>query len=148
MTHNSQITITGFVAGEPQFFPENDGKTAFLSARIGSTPRKYDRQNNDWIDGETTWFDLNAYGALAKNLEVSIEKGTPLFISGNLTSRVWTDDEGKEHTVNVIKATAVGHNLTFGTATFKRGTASDDELAQVVEIANDPAITEQGKKKK
>ncbi|MDR0950896.1 MAG: single-stranded DNA-binding protein [Candidatus Ancillula sp.] len=122
---NSLITTTGFVASDPIFFDKNTQKNDFASKdfasfRFGSSPRYYDEKSKSWLDGNTTWYDIQTFGSLAKNVVESISKGDPIIVSGLIRTRIWEDQEGRERTNLVIKADSIGHDLVFGQTKFSR----------------------------
>jgi single-strand DNA-binding protein len=142
MINNIEITATGNVVNEPLYFEEKEGRKAMVSFRFASTPRYYNAQDQEWVDGTTTWFDVNAYGSLADNVNASISKGQPLVITGVLRTRIWTDSDGTDHSSNLLKVTAVGHNLALGTAVFERKKVTDEYVAQSIGAVSEESENE------
>jgi single-strand DNA-binding protein len=68
--NDALITLVGFVAAPPRYTITGNG-TPFMSLRVGSTPRRFDRETGQWRDGETTFLTANCWRALADNLNSS-----------------------------------------------------------------------------
>ena len=88
--------------------------------RVASTPRRYQRRTETWEDGDTQWYAVNAWRALAENCDRSLRRGDPVVVHGKLTAHVWTNKAGLEVTTFEIEAAFVGHDLNRGTSTFVR----------------------------
>ncbi len=115
---NDTITITGLVATTPRHITTGDGLT-ISSFRLASTQRRFDKDTEKWIDGETNWFTVTCFRQLAANVGRSINKGERVIVTGTLRIREWDNGEKVGTTVEV-EADAVGHDLTWGLATFVR----------------------------
>ena len=115
---DTQITISGRVATTPRHLITQDG-LPITSFRFAQATRKFDREQNRWTDGETNWYTVTAFRQLAINLSESISKGERILVLGNLRIRDWDNGERAGTSVE-IEAESVGHDLTWGTAEFKR----------------------------
>lgn len=120
MSTQSTLTVAGFVGSEVKFSPGQDGGVPFASFRLGCTPRIHDRQNESWRDGATVWYTVKTWRQAAVNVAHSVHKGQPVVVTGRLLVDEWTNDEGKERTSLVIEASALGHDLVFGSTFFLR----------------------------
>lgn len=126
MTDN--ITLIGFVATAPKHFVTSEG-LPITSFRLASTQRRFDRAQGRWADGETNWYTITTFRQLAINAVGSVSKGDRLIVSGRLRIRGW--EAGDRSGTNIdVEADAVGHDLSWGTATFTRSivTASTPAL--------------------
>lgn len=115
---NDIITVRGFVASEVKS-STTPGGIATASFRIGSTERRFDRNNNVWIDGNTNWFTVQSFRHLAGHVGCSIKKGQRVIVLGKLRLRQW-EREGRIYHVAEIDAESVGHDLMWGSANFTR----------------------------
>lgn len=115
-----QVTVLGNVAGEVSY-GETSGGVPMANFRLGCTERRYDRQRECWVDGDTHWLTVTAWRALAVNLIGSLAKGDPVLVSGRLRMREWVEGEARRSRVE-IDARSVGHDLTRGTSAFRRAT--------------------------
>lgn len=115
---NAHVTITGNLTVDPQTrqFDTGKRKTKFS---IASTPSKKDAQG-EWRDGTTTFYDVECWGRLADHVAESLRKGDPVVVSGRLTSETWEGQDGGQRRSIVVSASAVGHDLTWGTSRFER----------------------------
>jgi single-strand DNA-binding protein len=89
------------------------------SFRLAASHRRFDRTANKWVDGETNWFTVTAFRQLAINSAGSVSKGERVVVTGKLRVRDWDNGERAGTSVEV-EAEALGHDLTWGTATFTR----------------------------
>ncbi|MBV6697633.1 single-stranded DNA-binding protein [Kitasatospora aureofaciens] len=115
--NETQVTVIGNVATEVTYGETGSG-VPMASFRLASTERRYDRQRECWVDGDTQWLSVTAWRALAVNLIGSLAKGDPVVVSGRLRMREWGEGEVKRAKVE-IDARWVGHDLTRGTSAFR-----------------------------
>jgi len=132
------ISLTGLVATTPKHIVTGTGLSV-TSFRFASTQRRYDRSEQKWVDGETNWYTVTTFRQLAINVNASLQKGQRVIVTGRLRVRDWATDD--KHGTNVeIDADAVGHDLSWGTTTFTRSTAT--AVAEADEAADgEPAST-------
>lgn len=117
------VTVIGFVAQDPIFEVLASG-TSLMSLRIGSTPRRYDREIGQWRDDEPMFLTVNAMRTLADNLQAcEFQKGDPVIVTGKLRIREYVRD-GQRRFSAQIEATTVGHDLSRGVARFQRAQRS------------------------
>jgi single-strand DNA-binding protein len=107
--NDSLITVQGFVGTKPTL--RAAGPHVVASFRMASTPRRLVRATGEWADGETQWYTVSCWRSLGENVNISLDKGDPVFVHGRLTSRTWTGRDGVESTSLEIEATTVGHDL-------------------------------------
>ena len=112
------ITLTGFVATAPNHLVTGEG-LPITSFRLASTQRRFDRSRNLWIDNGTNWYTVTSFRQLALNANCSIKKGERVIVTGRLRIRDWTAGD-KVGTSIEIDADSIGHDLTWGTASFTR----------------------------
>ena len=117
-TNELTLTLVGWVATEPRKF-EGAGTTAFTSFRMASTRRHFDRVQNVWVDGRTEWFTVKAWRQQALNVAGSLRKSDPVIVHGRLAMEEWAGPEGPRTSL-VLEALAIGPDLTFGEASFRR----------------------------
>jgi single-strand DNA-binding protein len=112
------LSVTGLVATTPRHLVTQDG-LPITSFRLASSQRRFDRNQNKWIDGETNWFTVTAFRQLAINSAGSINKGDRLLVAGKLRVRDWDNGERAGTSVEV-EADSLGHDLTWGSSVFTR----------------------------
>jgi len=113
-----QITITGLVATTPRHLVTQDA-LPITSFRLASSQRRFDRNQNRWVDGETNWYTITSFKQLAINSAGSINKGDRIVVTGKLRIRDWDNGERAGTSVEV-EADAIGHDLTWGASVFTR----------------------------
>ncbi|MFG2564614.1 single-stranded DNA-binding protein [Streptomyces sp. NPDC048567] len=111
------VTLVGNAATAVEFRETVSGGMARF--RFAVTPRRWDRAKEVWADGHTSFYTVWAWRALAQNLTGSVAVGEPLVVHGRLKVRE-EELEGQRRTFVDIEAVAVGHDLTRGTAAFRR----------------------------
>lgn len=112
------ITLTGLVATIPRHLTTSAG-LPLTSFRLASTQRRFDRAKNSWVDGETNWYTVTAFRQLATNVVNSLNKGERVVVTGRLRLREWATNERSGTNIEV-DADAIGHDLSWGTASFTR----------------------------
>ncbi|MEU5403312.1 single-stranded DNA-binding protein [Streptomyces sp. NPDC005963] len=116
--NDTLVTVVGNAATQVEYRETAGGGMARF--RIAVTPRRWDKQSAAWIDGRTGFYTVFAWRSLAINLAGSVSVGEPLVVHGRLRVRE-EEREGQRRTSVDIEAMAVGHDLTRGTAAFRRG---------------------------
>ena len=109
------ITVSGNLGADVEFH-KGDGFSK-ASFRIACTPRL--RRGQDWVDGHTTWLNIECSNRIADNVRDSLTKGDPVVVTGRLRTRVW-ESQGTKHERMVIEASSIGHDLSRGTSKFTR----------------------------
>ena len=113
-----KVTITGLVATTPRYLVTAEG-LPITSFRMACSQRTFDRAKMEWTDGETNWYTITSFKQLAINVAGSISKGDRVFVTGDLRIRDWDNGERSGTSVEV-EATAVGHDLNWGSSVFTR----------------------------
>lgn len=104
---SNTITITGHLGVAPslRFTPSG---TAVLNGSVADTPRRFNRDTNQWEDsGDTLWLDWAIFGEDAESLAEQIEKGSKVTIVGKLKARTFQTRDGDQRTVNEITADSI-----------------------------------------
>ena len=112
------VTLQGWLGTDVTL--RQAGETPVASFRVACTPRRYQKKTDQWVDGTTQWFSVNAWRALAEHCERSLRRGDPVVVHGRLNAQVWSNSAGLEVTSYDVEAVVVGHDLNRGTSTFLR----------------------------
>lgn len=112
------ITLTGNVAAEPRQYTFEDGARV-TSLRVLTAHRYFDRKTGQWTDGEKVCFAVRCWRALGDNVAQSIKVGHPVVVSGKLRIREF-GPEGDRRFMPEVEASAVGHDLRWGTGVFAK----------------------------
>jgi len=123
MAGETTITVIGNLVDDPdlRFTPSG---AAVANFRIASTPRTFDRQTNEWKDGETLWLGCAVWRQAAENVAESLQKGMRVIVQGRLKSRSYETREGEKRTVFEIDVDEVGPSLKSATAKVTKASRS------------------------
>lgn len=112
------VTLTGNLGMDPVGFSRDPNNPA-CSFNVGVSSGYFDQSSQSWRSRETVWIKVRAYRALAANVMRSLHKGDAVVVAGALRMDRWTKD-GVNRTAIVLDASAVGHDLNYGTSVFSR----------------------------
>ncbi len=115
MAGETTITIIGNITNDPELRFTPSG-AAVANFTVASTPRNFDRQSNDWKDGETLFMRCSVWRDAAENVAESLQRGTRVIVSGRLRSRSYETKEGEKRTVVEMEVDEVGPSLRYATA--------------------------------
>ncbi len=117
---NDIITVLGVIGTDPEAKVTPTG-VPLIKFRMASTQRKFDKSTNTWVDGNTNWYTVSAFRALAKNAIATLHRGDPVVVTGRLYLRAWNTGE-RQGTSADLEADVIGLDLQWGTANFQRTT--------------------------
>ena len=115
MAGDTVITIVGNVTGDPELRFTPSG-AAVANFTVASTPRAFDRQSNEWKDGETLFMRCSVWRDAAENVAESLQRGTRVIVTGRLKSRSYETKEGEKRTVIEMDVDEVGPSLRYASA--------------------------------
>ena len=115
MAGDTIITIVGNLTGDPELRFTPSG-AAVANFTIASTPRSFDRQSNEWKDGETLFMRCSVWREAAENVAESLTRGTAVIAQGRLVSRSYETKEGEKRTVMEMQVDEIGPTLRRATA--------------------------------
>lgn len=121
MSQENQITLRGFVTAEPKFKQTALTATPLAEIRVGSTPRRLDRETGEWRELPTTYYTVKCWRRLAINAASSLHKGDMVLVRGRFSVHNWVDSEQRPRVTIEIEADSLGHDLTYGWSHFLRG---------------------------
>jgi single-strand DNA-binding protein len=129
MAGETTLTIIGNLTADPElrFTPSGDGVANFT---VASTPRTFDRQSNEWKDGETLFMRCAAWRELSENVTESLTKGTRVMVTGRLKSRSYETKEGEKRTVIELEVDEIGPSLRYATAQVTRSQRGNGQGGQ------------------
>ncbi|HSU70407.1 MAG TPA: single-stranded DNA-binding protein [Micrococcaceae bacterium] len=119
MAGETTITVVGNLTNDPElrFTPSGSAVANFT---IASTPRTFDRQSNEWKDGETLFLRASVWREAAENVAESLTKGTRVIVNGRLKSRSYETKEGEKRTVIELEVDEIGPSLRYANAKVNR----------------------------
>lgn len=112
MAGETTITVIGNLTNDPElrFTPSGSAVANFT---IASTPRTFDRQSNEWKDGETLFLRAAVWREAAENVAESLTKGMRVIVTGRLKSRSYETKEGEKRTVIELEVDEIGPSLRY-----------------------------------
>jgi single-strand DNA-binding protein len=123
MAGETVITVVGNLVDDPELRFTPSG-AAVANFRIASTPRTFDRQSNEWKDGDALFLSCSVWRQAAENVAESLQRGMRVVVQGRLKSRTYETREGEKRTVFEIEVEEVGPSLKYATAKVTRTTRS------------------------
>ncbi|WP_289017622.1 single-stranded DNA-binding protein [uncultured Ornithinimicrobium sp.] len=115
MAGETPITVVGNLTADPELRFTPSG-AAVANFTVASTPRQFDRQANEFKDGETLFMRCSVWREAAENASESLSKGMRVIVTGRLVSRSWQTNEGENRTVMEMQVDEVGPSLRYATA--------------------------------
>ena len=112
---DTNITVIGNMVADPELRFTPSG-AAVASFRIASTPRFFDKQANEWRDGDSLFLTCNVWRQYAENVAESLSKGMRVIVTGRLKQRSYETREGEKRTVMEMEVDEVGPALKYATA--------------------------------
>ena len=115
----TSITVVGNLVADPELRFTQTG-AAVATFRVASTPRRYDSQSNQWVDGEALFLSCNIWRQAAENVAETLTKGMRVIVTGRLRQRSYESREGEKRTVMELEVDEVGPSLRYATAQVNR----------------------------
>jgi single-strand DNA-binding protein len=123
MAGETPITVIGNLTADPELRFTPSG-AAVANFTVASTPRTFDRQSNEWKDGEALFLNCSVWRQAAENAAESLQRGMRVIVSGRLKARSYETREGEKRTVFEIDVDEVGPSLKYATAKVTKTTRS------------------------
>ncbi|PBC82454.1 single-strand DNA-binding protein [Streptomyces sp. KS_16] len=120
--NDTMVTLVGNAATAVEHRQTTAG-VSVARFRLAATSRRWDRAQERWTDGGTSFYTVRSWRALADNVAASVAVGEPLVVQGRLRLREGEQppDRGGQRWFSAeVDAVAIGHDLARGTAAFRR----------------------------
>jgi single-strand DNA-binding protein len=115
------ITVVGNLTADPELRYTQNG-LAVANFTIASTPRTFDRQSNEWKDGEALFLRASVWREFAEHVAGSLNKGSRVIATGRLKQRSYDDRDGQRRTAIELEVDEIGPSLRYATAQVTRST--------------------------
>jgi single-strand DNA-binding protein len=115
MAGETPITVVGNLTADPELRFTPSG-AAVANFTVASTPRTFDKQSNEWKDGEALFLNCSVWRQAAENAAESLQRGMRVVVQGRLKARSYETREGEKRTVFEIDVDEVGPSLKYATA--------------------------------
>ncbi|MRG58977.1 single-stranded DNA-binding protein [Agromyces sp. CFH 90414] len=119
MAGETIITVVGNLTADPELRYTQNG-LAVANFTIASTPRTFDRQANEWKDGEALFLRASCWREFAEHVAGSLTKGSRVIASGRLKQRSYETKEGEKRTTIELEVDEIGPSLRYATASVTR----------------------------
>jgi single-strand DNA-binding protein len=119
MAGETNITLVGNLTDDPELKFTPSG-AAVANFTVASTPRTFDRQTNEWKDGDALFIRCAAWRQLAENVAESLQKGQQVIVTGALKVRNYERQDGSKGTSVEMNVDEIGPSLRFATAKVTR----------------------------
>ena len=115
MAGDTVITVVGNLTADPELRFTPSG-AAVANFTVASTPRTFDKNTNEWKDGDALFLRCAVWREAAENVAESLHKGTAVIVQGRLKQRSFETKEGEKRTVVELACDEVGPSLRRATA--------------------------------
>lgn len=119
MAGETIITVVGNLTADPELRYTQSG-LAVANFTIASTPRTFDRQANDWKDGEALFLRASCWREFAEHVAGSLTKGSRVIATGRLKQRSYETKDGEKRTAIELEVDEIGPSLRYATAQVTR----------------------------
>ncbi len=123
MAGETVITVIGNLTGDPELRFTPSG-AAVANFTVASTPRTFDRQSNEFKDGDTLFMRCSIWREAAENVAESLTKGMRVVATGRLIQRSYETREGEKRTVVELQVDEIGPSLRYASAKVTRAQRS------------------------
>ncbi|PKI91446.1 single-stranded DNA-binding protein [Actinomycetales bacterium SN12] len=145
MAGETVITVVGNLTADPELRYTQNGLPV-ANFTIASTPRTFDRQANEWKDGEALFLRSSVWREFAEHVAGSLTKGMRVIAQGRLRQRSYQDREGNQRTSIELEVDEIGPSLRYATAQVTRaasngGGQSRPQQQQQQQVSDEPWST-------
>lgn len=119
MSNETILVVVGNLTAAPELRFTQNG-LAVVNFTVASTPRTFDRQANEWKDGEALFTKCTAWREFAENIAGSLDKGSRVIVRGELRPTAWQDRDGNQRTGTELVVDEIGPSLRYATAQVTR----------------------------
>jgi single-strand DNA-binding protein len=110
-----ETKVVGTLTADPELRFTPSG-VAVVNFTIAANERRYNKQTQEWEDGDATFLRCNLWRQYAENVAESLSRGDQVIAFGNLKQRSFETREGEKRTVMELEVTDIGPTLRFATA--------------------------------
>jgi len=119
MAGETVITVIGNLTDDPELRFTPSG-AAVANFTVASTPRSFDKNSNEWKDGDALFLRCSIWRQSAENVAESLTKGMRVIVSGRLRQRSYQTKEGENRTVVELDVEEIGPSLKYASAKVNR----------------------------
>ena len=139
MTGETPLTIVGNLTADPELRMIQSTGAQVVTFTIASTPRTFDKNQNQWVDGAPLFMRCQAWRDLAAHIATSLAKGMRVVATGRLSQRTYEDQTGAKHTVIEMTVDEIGASLRYATCQVTKTSTSTGFAGATPQTAQAPA---------
>lgn len=124
MAGETVITVIGNLTSDPELRFTPSG-AAVANFTVASTPRTFDRQSQEWKDGQALFLRCNVWRQVAENVAETLLRGSRVIVSGRLKQRSFDTKEGEKRTVVELEVDEIGPSLRYATAKITKASRNE-----------------------
>ncbi|MEV8267623.1 single-stranded DNA-binding protein [Microbacterium sp. NPDC076911] len=140
MAGETIITVVGNLTADPELRYTQNGLPV-ANFTIASTPRNFDRQANEWKDGEALFLRASVWREFAEHVAGSLTKGSRVIATGRLKQRSYETREGEKRTAIELEVDDIGPSLRYATAQVTRAAGGGGGQGRQAQVADEPWST-------
>jgi single-strand DNA-binding protein len=126
MQNTVAVTLVGNITADLDLNYTKAG-TPVTNFNVATTGRFFDPKTEEWMDAETVFTRCVLWNVPAENAVESFHKGDRVIVTGNMTAKPWTDEEGNNRTNYELAVTEMGASVTFATLAITRNKKEEVE---------------------
>lgn len=107
--------MVGNLTADPELRTTRNGG-AVANFSIAATPRVFDKQSNQWVDGDALFLRCTAWRDMAQHCAQTLRKGMRVIAQGRLTQHSWEDEQHQKRTAVELQVDEIGPSLRYATA--------------------------------
>lgn len=121
MANDTHITITGNLTADPELrFSDDKDKRPYATFSIATTPRRFNADSGEWVDGTPMFLNSSVGGMQSQNLVESLAKGDRVVATGRLSASVGKNADGEEQTYINFMVEEIGASVLFAEVTVEK----------------------------
>jgi single-strand DNA-binding protein len=105
------IVVEGRLTADPEIRFVNSG-SAVCSFTVAHNSRKFDKNKNEWVDSEATFYNCSLWGTEGENVAETLRKGMSVIVHGVQGTRSW-DHNGEKKSRMEVRVLDIGLSLRF-----------------------------------
>lgn len=137
MAGDTTLCIVGNLTADPELHSTANGH-AVANFTVASTPRKFDKATDKWVDGDALFMRCSIWRDAAEHVAESLVRGARIIVQGRLKQRSFETKEGEKRTVVELDVDEVGPSLRYATAKVQKMDRNGGGGGQVTNPAPDP----------
>jgi single-strand DNA-binding protein len=119
MMGQATVTVIGNITNEPELRFTPSG-VAVVTFSVADNPRKKDQNSGQYVNGESTFYRVQAWRQQAENIAESFNKGDRVVVVGELQNRRYETQDGSVRFSLEINANAVAADTRFATVQIRK----------------------------